>query len=283
MWISNSAATSIMIPAAVAIIDEVENYHKQMQQQQQALDTERGSKDIATVDTTVILDFDRSIIEQKTTELSVQDSGSINRSDLVIESTPSNNQATVNPDATSIRIFTTQVDYRQLKSGFLIAVAYSSGLGGLITLVGTGTNIFTKGFVDEFYATGAHAFKITFSNFLLFGLPVGVIMLILCCLWLQILYNRRDYVTDGTTAILIGSLPLILPDQNPFQENWTYKPILEWNQLSKSFPWGVFMLQGAGLAIADGFKSYALEQSIVYCYCTHPLEFLIYFILFVYI
>ncbi|CAF2845801.1 unnamed protein product [Rotaria sp. Silwood2] len=52
MWISNSAATSIMIPAAVAIIDEVENYHKQMQQQQQALDTERGSKDIATVDTT---------------------------------------------------------------------------------------------------------------------------------------------------------------------------------------------------------------------------------------
>ncbi|CAF2920770.1 unnamed protein product [Rotaria sp. Silwood2] len=65
---------------------------------------------------------------------------------------------------------------------------------------------------------------------------------------------RRHYVTDGTTAILIGSLPMILPDQNPFQENWKYHPILEWKELSKSFPWGVFMLQGAGLAIADGFK-----------------------------
>jgi hypothetical protein len=37
-------------------------------------------------------------------------------------------------------------------------------------------------------------------------------------------------------------------------DNWKYQPILPWNHLSKTFPWGVFMLQGAGLAIADGFK-----------------------------
>ena len=37
-------------------------------------------------------------------------------------------------------------------------------------------------------------------------------------------------------------------------ENWEYHPILQWDQLCKKFPWGVFMLQGAGLAIADGFK-----------------------------
>jgi len=37
-------------------------------------------------------------------------------------------------------------------------------------------------------------------------------------------------------------------------EEWTYHPILQWDHLSKTFPWGVFMLQGAGLAIADGFK-----------------------------
>jgi hypothetical protein len=39
-----------------------------------------------------------------------------------------------------------------------------------------------------------------------------------------------------------------------FIGNWEYQPILPWNHLSKTFPWGVFMLQGAGLAIADGFK-----------------------------
>jgi di/tricarboxylate transporter len=36
--------------------------------------------------------------------------------------------------------------------------------------------------------------------------------------------------------------------------DWEYQPIIRWDQLSKNFPWGVFMLQGAGLAIADGFK-----------------------------
>jgi Na+/H+ antiporter NhaD/arsenite permease-like protein len=36
-----------------------------------------------------------------------------------------------------------------LFSGFLIAVAYSAALGGLATLVGTGPNIFVKGFMDQ--------------------------------------------------------------------------------------------------------------------------------------
>ncbi|CAF4645466.1 unnamed protein product [Rotaria sp. Silwood1] len=141
MWINNSAATSIMIPAAIAIIDELENYQKQIQQQQQ---------------TPVALDFKSTVIEEKAEQSSSQDNVDINPNELMI-----------------------------------------------------------------------------------------------------------DYVTDGTTALLIGSLPLILPDQNPFQKNWKYNPILQWDQLSKSFPWGVFMLQGAGLAIADGFQASNLSTTIV--------------------
>ena len=30
MWINNSAATSIMMPAAIAIVDELENYEKKI-------------------------------------------------------------------------------------------------------------------------------------------------------------------------------------------------------------------------------------------------------------
>jgi len=29
--------------------------------------------------------------------------------------------------------------------------------------------------------------------------------------------SLSSYVTDGTAALLIGSLPLILPDKNPFR------------------------------------------------------------------
>ncbi|CAF1490892.1 unnamed protein product [Rotaria magnacalcarata] len=329
MWISNSAATSIMIPAAVAIIDEVENYHKNIQQQQQTSEIERPPGDTTAEDKIVISGTKPIMLEEHTNQSPSQDNLSISHSDCMIDCNPSGNQSVVELDASTNNSLTSQADYRQLKSGFLISVAYSSGIGGLVTLVGTGTNIFTKGFVDQYYATGRHAFKITFSNFMLFGLPLGVIMLVLCWLWLQILYNRKEffhckkdkntrdsqrglktilknqydelgpyswrervvtilfivlvvlwvtrdfsstpgwqiifkknYVTDGTTAILFGTLPLIFPDQNPLQSNWKYKPIIQWNQLMKTFPWGVFMLQGAGLAIADGFKSSDLSATI---------------------
>ena len=98
--------------------------------------------------------------------------------------------------------------------GFLIAVAYSAAIGGLATLVGTGPNIFVKGFADQYvslfvaesiqstelvlsnnarlYASGPKAFQISFANFILFALPIGIVMLILCWLWLQILYNRKE-------------------------------------------------------------------------------------------
>ena len=33
-----------------------------------------------------------------------------------------------------------------------------------------------------------------------------------------------------------------------FLGDWEYHPILQWDQLSKKFPWGVFMLQGAGFS-----------------------------------
>ncbi|CAF1034449.1 unnamed protein product [Rotaria sordida] len=331
MWINNSAATSIMIPAAIAIIDEVENYQKQIQQQQQQQtpEIEQRLKEIVTAVTPVDLDLKTTIIEENAKQSSSRDNIDINLDELMIELAPLNNQETVDFNTTDNRLSITQLDYRQLKSGFLISVAYSSAIGGLITLVGTGTNIFTKGFIDQFYGSGSYVFKVSFANFFLFGLPIGVTMLIICWLWLQILYNRKelfqwktnltvqnsekhlkvilkrqyrdlgpynwrerivtilfiilivlwvtrdfssrpgwqiifreDYITDGTIAIFIGSLPLILPDQNPFQKNWKYNPILQWDQLSKSFPWGVFMLQGAGLAIADGFKASNLSTTI---------------------
>lgn len=41
------------------------------------------------------------------------------------------------------------LNLERISLGFLIAVAYSAALGGLTTLVGTGPNIFVKGFMDQ--------------------------------------------------------------------------------------------------------------------------------------
>lgn len=65
---------------------------------------------------------------------------------------------------------------------------------------------------------------------------------------------RDKYISDGTVAILFGILPMILPNANPLQKDWTYEPIVRWNNLAKNMPWGAMILLGAGLAVASAFQ-----------------------------
>ncbi|CAF0929686.1 unnamed protein product [Didymodactylos carnosus] len=280
MWINNSAATSVMIPAAIAIINELQTH-----QENYAKDKELNNNTEIMPQHVETYYIYRPLAKQSLSKKLSND-----------KDQKSN-----------------EVDYERLKTGFLIAVAYSAAVGGLATLVGTGPNIFVKGFVDDYYTTGPFVFQITFANFLLYALPIGIIILIqwktdpkvleaqahlknvlkqqykelgslnwkeaniavlfivIVVLWItkdfsntpgwDILF-REKYVTDGTAALLIGFLPLIIPDSNPFQTDWKYNPILQWSVLSKMFPWGVFMLQGAGLSIADAFKESGLSDTI---------------------
>ncbi|CAF4173521.1 unnamed protein product [Rotaria sp. Silwood2] len=225
MWINNSAATSIMIPAAIAIIDELENHQQQIQKESEVnkLKDRRQSKEIIP-------------LESET---------------------------------------------------FLIAVAYSAAIGGLATLVGTGPNIFVKGFTDELLPwikvdvnsleSQKHLKSILKEQYKELGslswqeYIIAILFFIMVILWItrdfssypgwEVIF-RKDYVTDATVAILIGTLPLFLPNKNPFSKQWEYQPIIHWDQLSKKFPWGVFMLQGAGLAIAEGFKASNLSDTV---------------------
>jgi di/tricarboxylate transporter len=54
MWINNSAATSIMIPAAIAIIDELQGHQEKSQEKYvtQTNENHRKSRDIVPVDST---------------------------------------------------------------------------------------------------------------------------------------------------------------------------------------------------------------------------------------
>jgi di/tricarboxylate transporter len=54
MWINNSAATSIMIPAAIAIIDELQNHQNDTQEKSDvhSIGDRRKSKDILPLQST---------------------------------------------------------------------------------------------------------------------------------------------------------------------------------------------------------------------------------------
>jgi di/tricarboxylate transporter len=102
-------------------------------------------------------------------------------------------------------------------------------------------------------------------------ISVAVVFLLMILLWITKDFSgtpgweslfREKYISDGTVAILCGILPLILPNANPFEHDWTYKPIIEWNQLAKHMPWGALILLGAGLAVASAFQVSRTNNSI---------------------
>jgi len=38
------------------------------------------------------------------------------------------------------------------------------------------------------------------------------------------------------------------------KDDWTYDPIIRWNNLAKHMPWGALILLGAGLVVASAFQ-----------------------------
>ncbi|CAF1052981.1 unnamed protein product [Rotaria sp. Silwood1] len=242
MWINNAASTSIMLPVALAIANEYEVHVNS-----------------------------RSNVNERSVEIT----------NISMPSSEEEKSAEQEEKSSSEEVI-------KLRKGFMLCVAYGSVYGGLSTIVGSAATIFLKAFVDEQYANTN--FRITFLNYLIFVLPVVVLMMITCWLWLQIRYNfhgwnevvvsilfitaivlwitrdlaggqrgwnvlfRSGYVSNGTVALLIGILTMILPNDNPFSKNYKYKPIISWTDLSKNYPWGTLTLLGAGLSISQAFQ-----------------------------
>ncbi|KAH8344368.1 hypothetical protein KR084_010257 [Drosophila pseudotakahashii] len=56
---------------------------------------------------------------------------------------------------------------------FYVGVAYASTIGGLGTLIGTGTNLVFKGIYDQRFPTSTE--EITFANFMFYSIPIMVV------------------------------------------------------------------------------------------------------------
>ncbi|CAF1126802.1 unnamed protein product [Adineta steineri] len=243
MWMNNTAATSIMIPVAMAVTNELESYSK-----------------VAITTANDVLDLTKE---------------NVSNSDQ------------------SMTIKSHENKYKNIKKAFLLSVAYSASVGGISSLVGSAPNIFLKGFIDKLFtlridaesrAAQANLKTMLIKQYKDLGRPqwsevsVGIIFISMIILWVtkdfsvvpgwKIIF-RHKYISDGTVAILCGILPMILPNANPFQKNWTYEPIVQWNRLAKNMPWGAMLLLGAGLVVATAFQVSKLSASVA-----HALRFL---------
>ncbi len=82
---------------------------------------------------------------------------------------------------------------RKLMKCFLLALTYSSSIGGSGTLVGTAPNLILKGFFDEKYPGGG----LNFFSFILYALPCSVLMLLSSWLILSVVWLPRKCIIQA--------------------------------------------------------------------------------------
>jgi solute carrier family 13 (sodium-dependent dicarboxylate transporter), member 2/3/5 len=184
----------------------------------------------------------------------------------------------------------------------MLGIAYSASIGGLATLIGTPTNIILAAISKEMFNYDItfsqwFAFAFPLSVVLLiicwvyltkkaFKIPkklsivggkeeikkqltqlgsmtyeevlVSLVFFMISFLWISrsFLFSELLPALDDTIIAISGAVILfILPSSRPKEK------ILDWKTAEK-IPWGILLLFGGGLAIADGFKTTGLAEWI---------------------
>lgn len=170
----------------------------------------------------------------------------------------------------------------------LLSIAYGASIGGMATLIGSPPNIILAGIVQS-----SLDIEITFVGWMLFAFPLSCVLLFIT--WLYLIRYKEDKLTlnealvieqlppiseaekrvlyvflfvafmwitrsfiwvkfvpklDDTIIAIAGVILLFLiPSGRSNAER-----LMSWD-VAKSLPWGVLLIFGAGLAIANGFSS----------------------------
>ena len=96
----------------------------------------------------------------------------------------------------------------------ILAIAYSSSIGGIATLVGTPTNLIFADAIEKFYGI-----TMPFDQWIGIGLPISLVILVSC--WLVLSYFAFSLSTEqveGTTKIIKDELKKL--GKMSFEEKW---------------------------------------------------------------
>uniref|UniRef100_A0A3P8T890 Solute carrier family 13 member 2 n=1 Tax=Amphiprion percula TaxID=161767 RepID=A0A3P8T890_AMPPE len=92
--------------------------------------------------------------------------------------------------------------------------------------------------------------------------------------WATVLFNKdKPYVTDGTVAILMSSLFFCIPSNLPrcFGKSKDGSPpeaptpMLNWGVVNERMPWNIILLLGGGFALAHGSEKSGLSKWLGEC------------------
>ncbi len=189
---------------------------------------------------------------------------------------------------------------RKFGLSLMLGIAYAASIGGLATLIGTPTNAIFSAVAKEYYDA-----EVSFADWIKFGLPVTVVLLFICWIYLTNIafrpaIKRFEYVSDtirreldklgkvkreekwiigvfGLTAVSWITRSFVLSRIIPHIDDTIIAisgalilffiparnddAILDW-RTARRLPWGILILFGGGLAIAEGFSNSGLAAWI---------------------
>ncbi|MEM1436417.1 MAG: SLC13 family permease [Pseudomonadota bacterium] len=178
----------------------------------------------------------------------------------------------------------------------LLGIGYAASIGGIGTPIGTPPNVIFMGIYEE--STGS---AVGFAEWMSWGVPVVLVFLPLVGLWLTRHLHRQEtlempdigawqpreirvlaifaltalawitrrepfggwsgalglpYTNDAMVAFIAVVLLFVVPAQRGSTER-----LLDWDTANR-IPWGMLILFGAGIAIAQAFNASGLSESI---------------------
>uniref|UniRef100_A0A914VS54 Uncharacterized protein n=1 Tax=Plectus sambesii TaxID=2011161 RepID=A0A914VS54_9BILA len=294
MWISNTAATAMMVPIAQSVIIELIKSSRK----------HHGVQVDARDDTQLTL-------------LRSENNHEPAKNGTRIESEQE--------DAVTVENMTS--DELSVAKGLLISICFAANIGGTGTITGTPPNLVLIGQLENLYPGASTG--INFLSWMAFAIPSMVVALILCWLSLYLYFMRKSrpadenvnimmrekyrnlpsmtfaeisvlicfcillvmwifrdpkvipgfgdffrkgYVTDATSAMIISFLLFVLPNEKPDFLCWRDRDtnddpkvrgsLMDWKVMQEKFPWGVILLLGGGFALAGGVKESGLSHVI---------------------
>ena len=181
----------------------------------------------------------------------------------------------------------------------VLGIAYAASIGGMATLLGSPPNAAMAGILLKEYSI-----SISFWDWFQWGFPFSIILLIICFIVLIAHVKKEDWVQceiatniENTSLnapqkrvliyfVIIAMLwifqgPISAILGNWFNDtfiglsvailffiSWKKEPLLEWSETQK-LPWGILLMFGGGLCLANGFKAGGILEWIAYLFEGH--------------